>query len=72
MRSSVGTSWPRTGAETGSRRSRATAAYVERASVVAASAELRDMGPLGHYMLKGASAWNAVAIDSALDLLAGT
>jgi predicted esterase len=48
----------------------ATAAYVERARVVAASAELRDMGPLGHYMLKGASSWNAVAIDSALGLLA--
>ena len=40
---------------------RATAAYVERARAVAASAELRDMGPVGHYLLAGVSAWNEVA-----------
>ena len=47
----------------------ATAAYVERARAVAASAELRDMGPLGHYMLKAAPAWNEVALAACLDLL---
>ena len=44
-------------------------AYVERARAVAASAELRDMGPLGHYMLKGASVWNEVALSGALSRL---
>jgi predicted esterase len=48
----------------------ATAAYVERARRVAASAELRDMGPLGHYLVKGAGSWNRVARDSSLALLA--
>jgi predicted esterase len=48
----------------------ATAAYVERARVVAAEAELRDMGPLGHYMLKGAAAWNQVALSASLGVLA--
>jgi pimeloyl-ACP methyl ester carboxylesterase len=48
---------------------RATAAYVERARAVAASAELRDMGPLGHYMLKRAASWNEVALTASLDLL---
>lgn len=48
---------------------RATAAYVERARSVAVSAELRDMGPLGHYMLAGAAAWNDVAVGSALAVL---
>lgn len=47
----------------------ATAAYVERARAVAAGAELRDMGPLGHYMLKNAAAWNEVALTGALALL---
>lgn len=47
----------------------ATAAYVERARALAASAELRDMGPLGHYLIKGASQWNDVAIGGALGLL---
>jgi alpha-beta hydrolase superfamily lysophospholipase len=50
---------------------RATAAYVERARAVAASAELRDMGPLGHYMLKRASAWNEVALRASLDVFTG-
>jgi hypothetical protein len=48
---------------------RATQAYVDRARGVAASAELRDMGPVGHYMLRRIPAWNHVAVDSALALL---
>jgi predicted esterase len=48
----------------------ATAAYVERARAVAASAEMHDMGPVGHYMLKGAAAWNAVAWSASLGVLA--
>lgn len=47
----------------------ATAAYVQRAGAVAASAELRDMGPLGHYMLKQSSSWNEVALTGCLGLL---
>jgi hypothetical protein len=46
-----------------------TARFVERARAVADSAELRDMGPLGHYMLTGASSWHDVAIESSLDVL---
>lgn len=48
---------------------RATAAYVERARPLAASAELRDMGPVGHYMLRRIPAWNDVAVTGALALL---
>ena len=47
----------------------ATAAYVDRAGAVAASAELKDMGRVGHYMLKRIPAWNDVALGSALALL---
>ena len=46
-----------------------TVRFVERARAVADSAELRDMGPLGHYMLTGASHWHDVAIASSLDVL---
>ena len=35
--------------------------FVERAAAVTASADHLDMGPLGHYMLRRASAWNEVA-----------
>ena len=49
---------------------KATAAYVERAGAVAVSAEMRDMGPVGHYMLKGADAWNEVALSASLGVLA--
>jgi predicted esterase len=49
---------------------RATAAYVERARPLAASAELVDMGPRGHYMLSGIAAWNEVAASRSLGLLA--
>ena len=41
---------------------RATAAYVDRARAVAASADFRDMGRLGHYMLSGVAAWNETAV----------
>ena len=48
---------------------RETARYVERAQSVAASAELRDMGSLGHYMITGSSRWHDVAISSSLEVL---
>ncbi|HXH79800.1 alpha/beta hydrolase [Nocardioides sp.] len=48
---------------------KATAAYVERARTVASSAEMHDMGPVGHYMLKGSAAWNAVALSASLGVL---
>lgn len=48
---------------------RATAAYVDRARPLAASAELRDMGPVGHYMLRRIPTWNDVAVTAALTLL---
>lgn len=47
----------------------ATAAYVDRARPLAASAELRDMGRVGHYMLKRITAWNDVALSSSLAML---
>ena len=47
-----------------------TQEYVGRARAVAAHAELVDMGPLGHYLIKGASAWDDVAIGSSLRILA--
>lgn len=47
----------------------ATLAYVERAREVAAEAELLDMGPIGHYMLRRVSAWNDLAARGALDML---
>ena len=46
-----------------------TVRFVERARAVADSAELHDMGPLGHYMLTGASQWHDVAIAASLDVL---
>jgi predicted esterase len=48
---------------------RATADFVERARAVASTAELRDMGPVGHYMLKQVAAWNEVAVGAALTQL---
>jgi predicted esterase len=48
---------------------RATAAYVERAAAVAASARLQDMGAVGHYMLRRVASWNEVALGGALELL---
>jgi dienelactone hydrolase len=49
---------------------RATAAYVQRAARVAAHAEFRDMGPLGHYLLRGRHAWNDYAVEACLQVLA--
>ena len=43
-----------------------TALNVERARRVAIEGKLRDMGPLGHYMLSGSGAWNIVAIEASL------
>ena len=48
---------------------RETTRYVERARTVADSADLRDMGALGHYMVRGASRWHDVAIDLSLAVL---
>jgi len=48
---------------------RASAEYVRRASEVAAHAEFQDMGPLGHYLLRGRKAWNDVALESSLRVL---
>ena len=48
---------------------RETARYVARAAAVADSAELHDMGALGHYMLTGARAGTTVAIESVLEVL---
>lgn len=45
---------------------RATQAYLQRADGVAASVELRDMGRVGHYMLRRAADWNAVATEAVL------
>ena len=47
----------------------ATERFVERAGRVASSAQLRDMGPVGHYMLKRARAWNRVALTSCQEML---
>lgn len=46
---------------------KATQAYVRRASAVA-DARYVDMGPLGHYMLRGRAAWSRTARESCLDL----
>jgi predicted esterase len=48
---------------------RETTRYVERAQAVADSAELRDMGTLGHYMLTASSHWHDVAVASSLEIL---
>ena len=48
---------------------RQSARFVDRARQVAASAELRDMGPVGHYMLRRAGAWNDLALSAALTML---
>jgi predicted esterase len=48
---------------------RATAAYVRRASEVAASARFVDMGPLGHYLITGVRRWNATAVTECLGVL---
>jgi predicted alpha/beta-hydrolase family hydrolase len=47
----------------------ATRQYVARARVVTASAEMVDMGRIGHYMLRDVEAWNRLAIDRSLRIL---
>jgi alpha-beta hydrolase superfamily lysophospholipase len=47
----------------------ATEAFVRRAATVARSAELEDMGDLGHYMLRGHRAWNDLAVSRCLTFL---
>lgn len=46
-----------------------TETFVRRAASVAASAELSDMGPVGHYMLRRVRAWNDFAISRSLAFL---
>lgn len=46
-----------------------TSRYVDRARSVADSAELQDMGALGHYMLTGSARWHDVALTTALAML---
>ena len=48
---------------------RATQEYVERARAAGAEASYVDMGPVGHYLLRGARAWNRVALASSLEML---
>jgi predicted esterase len=50
----------------------ATAAFVDRARPVAASARLRDMGPIGHYLLRRVTEWNRVASAGSLAMLDGS
>ncbi len=47
----------------------ATGAFVRRAGSVASSAELVDMGSLGHYMLRGHRRWNDVATTRSLQFV---
>lgn len=46
-----------------------TTRYVERARTVAHSADLQDMGALGHYMLTGSRRWHDVAVEASLEVL---
>ena len=46
-----------------------TARYVQRAAKVAHSAELVDMGALGHYMLTGSARWHDVAAGAVVEAL---
>ena len=48
----------------------ATAAFVRRAATVAGSAQLVDMGPLDHAMLRGLGRWNEQARERTLELMA--
>lgn len=43
--------------------------FVERAAEVATSARFVDMGPLGHYLIKGARRWNDVALTETFGVL---
>jgi alpha-beta hydrolase superfamily lysophospholipase len=46
-----------------------TQAYVERASQVAASARMIDMGSRGHYLISGSYIWNDIALSHSFALL---
>jgi pimeloyl-ACP methyl ester carboxylesterase len=48
---------------------RSTQAFVRRAEAVAASADLTDMGPVGHYMLRRVRAWNDFAVDRSVAMV---
>lgn len=48
---------------------RMTRAYLERAAPLASSTSFTDMGRIGHYMFRRVDAWNAFALDTALDVL---
>lgn len=48
---------------------RQTRAFLARAEPVAAEVAFRDMGRVGHYMLRRVPAWNAVAAEGCLALL---
>jgi pimeloyl-ACP methyl ester carboxylesterase len=48
---------------------RMSQAFVRQARDVAASAEFVDLGPLGHYMIRGARTWNRFALRASLDLV---
>lgn len=49
---------------------KATAHFVRRAADVAAGTELRDMGAVGHYLLRHVAAWNNFALEQCLRILA--
>ncbi|MEZ5097883.1 MAG: alpha/beta fold hydrolase [Nocardioides sp.] len=48
---------------------RATQAYVDAASGEAEAAQFIDMGPLGHYLIRGRDRWREVTRTSALGLV---
>ena len=47
----------------------ATQDFVRRAAAVADVAGFTDMGPLGHYLLRGRREWNRVAVELSLRVL---
>ena len=47
---------------------KATRRYVDRAAAVA-DAEFTDMGPVGHYLLRGVRRWNAFAVSGLREVL---
>ena len=51
---------------------RATRAYVVRARAVTASASFTDLGPVGHYLLRGVDRWTAFAREAVADVTAGS
>lgn len=48
---------------------RASEAFAQRARRVAASTEFADLGPVGHYMLRGMGAWDDFAAQRALRIV---